>query len=93
MRTIELDAATWRSVGDFYDAILRAIGAPKAHGRSINALIDSMALGGINEVAAPYTIRICNTAVLQNDVMSEMDSLRRELREASREDVSLEIVA
>ena len=58
MRIIELDGTKWKTVVDFYDALLSSIGAPKWHGKSPDALIDSMIWGGINAVEPPYTIRI-----------------------------------
>ena len=58
MRIIELDATKWKTVLDFYDALLAGIGAPKWHGKSPDALIDSMIWGGINAVEPPYTVRI-----------------------------------
>jgi RNAse (barnase) inhibitor barstar len=58
MRWIELDGGSWTTALDFYTALLGALGAPKGHGRNINALIDSMIWGGMNAVEPPYTIRI-----------------------------------
>ena len=46
MRIIELDAAGWRNVLDFYDALLKALGAPAEHGEGVNALVDSVVWGG-----------------------------------------------
>ena len=43
MRIIELDAAKWKTIIDFYDALLASLGAPEWHGKSPDALIDSMA--------------------------------------------------
>jgi RNAse (barnase) inhibitor barstar len=58
MRIIELDATKWKAVLDFYDTLLAAIGAPKWHGKSLDALVDSMIWGGINAVEPPYTVQI-----------------------------------
>jgi hypothetical protein len=58
VRTIELDATKWKTALDFYDALLTGIGAPEWHGKSPDALIDSMIWGGINAVEPPYTVRI-----------------------------------
>jgi hypothetical protein len=48
MRIIELDATKWETVLDFYYALLAAVEAPKGHGKSPDALIDSMIWGGMN---------------------------------------------
>ena len=50
MRRIELDAKSWMKILDFYQDLLKALGAPEWHGRNLNALIDSMIWGGINEL-------------------------------------------
>jgi RNAse (barnase) inhibitor barstar len=48
MRIIKLDARQWKTPLDFYDALLSALEAPEWHGRSINALIDSLWFGEIS---------------------------------------------
>lgn len=85
MRSIELNAATWKTAHDFYDALLVAIGAPEGHGRNMNALIDSMVWGGINAVKPPYTVRIRGVAVLPNEVREEIELLKRYLAEGRKE--------
>jgi hypothetical protein len=101
MRTIELDAAVWKTALDFYDALLAALGAPMWHGRNINALIDSMIWGGINEVAPPYTIRVLHLGRSPKDVTEEVELAKHALAEARVEyrgrrgrdvDVRLEII-
>jgi len=79
MRVIELDATQWKSVGDFYDALLVAIEAPKEHGRNLNALVDSMIWGGINALEPPYTIRISGAAMLPKDVRDEIGMAKQDL--------------
>lgn len=53
MRVIELNAMKWKTVIDFYDALLAAIGAPAWHSKSPDALIDSMVWGGMNAAEPP----------------------------------------
>jgi RNAse (barnase) inhibitor barstar len=55
---IELNGSGWQTPLDFYDALLAALSAPHWHGRSLDALLDSMIGGGINAVEAPYTVTI-----------------------------------
>ena len=60
MKRIELDGSAWLTANDFYSALLVEIGAPDWHGRSIAALIDSMIIGDINAVEAPYSVVVRN---------------------------------
>jgi hypothetical protein len=39
-----------------YAAFFKAVGAPSWHGKSFNALNDSIAGGNINEVEVPYSV-------------------------------------
>ena len=96
MRTITIDATSWKTVLDFYDALLPAIGAPPGHGTSIDAFLDSMIWGGMNSVEPPYTVRIEGTASLPEEVRNEIELLKRELAEArayvlEREDRQAEV--
>jgi RNAse (barnase) inhibitor barstar len=72
MNFIDLDAHQWKTALDFYEALLSALGAPRWHGRNINALIDSMIYGGINEIEPPLTIRITGTENLPADARDEL---------------------
>ena len=85
MHIIELDAARWKKVLDFYDALLAAVGAPKGHGRSVDGLIDSMIWGGMNAIDPPYTVRILDADKLPKDVREEIELVKRELAEARTE--------
>lgn len=68
MRIIELDATKWKTMLDFYNALLPAIGAPRGHGMSPDALVDSMIWGGMNAVEPPYTIRIAHLLTAPKEV-------------------------
>jgi hypothetical protein len=101
MRIIELDAGNWTTVIDFCEALLAALGAPEWHGESIDALIDSMIWGGINDVEPPYTVRICSVRNLPKDVLEYIEQLKSSLARARAEfnqqrghdvDVQLDIV-
>jgi RNAse (barnase) inhibitor barstar len=85
MRDIELDATNWTTAQDFYNALLSKIGAPKFHGRNINALVDSMIWGGINKVDPPYTVRIRGVAQLSKDVRDHVELAENALRQARAE--------
>lgn len=72
MRTIELDATKWKTVLDFYKALLAAIGAPAWHGISPDALVDSMVWGGINAVDPPYIVRISGLSAVPQELRDEV---------------------
>jgi hypothetical protein len=82
MRIIELDAANWKTVIDFYHALLAAIGAPAWHGMSPDALIDSMIWGGINTVEPPYTVRISSLPTAPKEVRDHVELVKDDLVEA-----------
>jgi RNAse (barnase) inhibitor barstar len=79
MREIDLDAKNWKTVSDFYAALLPELGAPEWHGENVNALIDSMIWGGINEIEPPYRIVIRNAGHLPKDVATEIDWTKEDL--------------
>ncbi len=99
MRIIDLDGTRWREVMDFYRAILPAIGAPRWHGESVNALVDSMIWGRINAVDPPYKVRIRGTARMPKTVLNEVEQaeqiVRRQRRDHLRwhkKDVEVELI-
>lgn len=57
-KKIKLDARDWKVADDVYESFLTAVGAPRWHGRNLDALNDSIANGCINSVEIPYTIVI-----------------------------------
>ncbi len=86
MQTIDLDAANWSSVLDFYNALLAALKAPDWHGRSVAALVDTMIWHDeINAVKPPYVVVISNAARLNPDVRAEIDDIAQILRGARAE--------
>ena len=86
MRSIELDAANWESVLEFYDALLAALGAPHWHGRSIDALADTMIWSDeTNAVKPPYVVKIVNSAMASSEVRDELYVVRDWLTKSRRE--------
>jgi Barstar (barnase inhibitor) len=85
MRTIVLDASKWKSVPDFYGALLSAVGAPGWHGRNVNAVVDSMIWGGINTLEPPYTVKVVGTSALPIVVLEQVELARTALSEAREE--------
>ena len=82
MRVIELNGENWRTILDFANALLRSLGAPDRHGASIDAMIDSMIWGEINDVKPPYAVRLVNTAGLPKEVREYLETLRGALMDA-----------
>ena len=80
-KLIKLDAANWKNALDFYNALLLALGAPEWHGRNINALMDSMIWGEINDVEPPYKVQIYSTKNLPADVTQELKWVEESLAE------------
>jgi hypothetical protein len=55
---LSLDCGSWSTVSDAYSALFSAPGAPSWHGRSLDALNDSLGADGINQLEAPFRIEI-----------------------------------
>ena len=86
MRTIELNAANWKTLSDFYNALLAALGAPENHGHNANALLDLMIwTDRINAAKPPYSVRITGTADLPNEVKAEITLVERAIKIARAE--------
>jgi hypothetical protein len=94
---IELDAQHWKSFRDYADALRAALGSPEGHGSSVDAFIDSMVYGGMNEVNPPYTIIIKNTKGLSQEILAEIEALKNSLPKPGAEsnagaDIFFEII-
>jgi RNAse (barnase) inhibitor barstar len=80
-KELALDASGWslRSawfwLEDFYSAFFHAVGSPEWHGRNFDALNDSIASGGINEIEVPYEIVIHNARNENEMVRAVLDEL------------------
>ena len=75
MKYINLDAANWSDVGDFFNDIKKNLRSPDWHGSSIDALIDSIIFGGINEVEPPYQITITNISNINIDLLHKLNCI------------------
>jgi hypothetical protein len=60
VKELALNGAEWAARDDVYSSFFRAVGAPAWHGRSFNALRDSIETRQINEVEVPYLVVIRN---------------------------------
>lgn len=79
-----LDAKGWKSTLDFYDALFVVIGAPKWHGCSPDALVDSMIWGGINDSEPPITILIERLSDAPKEVREHVQLVADDLRSARK---------
>ncbi len=83
MKTIELDASGWQSEDDFYQAFLSSVGAPQWHGHNLDALVDTIRGGDINEINTPYSVVITNVSRAGEDagrIISKFADLAADLR-------------
>jgi RNAse (barnase) inhibitor barstar len=82
VQELEVDATGWKTRDDVYDAFFKAVGAPDWHGRSFDALNDSIGTGRINKVEVPYQIVVRNSRGMSrgaSDFLREFASLIAEL--------------
>jgi len=84
MRQIILDGSAMSSLEDLYEALIVALGGPDWHGRNLNAFIDSMATGDINQVEPPYEVLVVNAGDRPR-VREAVELLSSVLREARAE--------
>jgi hypothetical protein len=82
---IDLDAARWERELDFYDALLGALGAPEWHGKNVNAVIDSVICGGINQVMPPFVVRFHGTRRAPDHVLREINFVTEQISRARGE--------
>jgi RNAse (barnase) inhibitor barstar len=67
-REIMIDATEFKSIMDFIDALKAALKSPAWHGASVDAFIDSIVYGSINEIEPPFKIIAINTNHLASDL-------------------------
>ena len=87
-----MDAATWNSKDDVYDAFFNVVGAPSWHGRNFDALNDSIANGQINEVEVPYRLVIVNFDLIGAGAKKMASDFVALVREIAARGVPIEIV-
>jgi RNAse (barnase) inhibitor barstar len=84
MKLISLDASAWRTPDDFYSALFPALGAPAWHGRSLDALDDSL-YGGINDLEPPFRVLVSGTADLPPEIQRFLARVTETFVEAKKE--------
>jgi hypothetical protein len=81
VEAVELPAADWSVVDDFYTAYFADVGAPEWHRRNLDAVWDSLTGGGINNRNPPFRICISGTARMPCDareILSRFDAVVQE---------------
>jgi len=91
MRELILDASEWRTKDDVYDAFFAAVGAPKWHGRNLDALNDSIGTGQINDIEVPYRVVITNYGKISGAALRMTDLLAELLQELGARGVPVEV--
>ncbi|HEX7920640.1 MAG TPA: barstar family protein [Bradyrhizobium sp.] len=82
MLVIELDATRWQSFQDFNNALKAALGSREGHGNGVDAWIDSIIYGGMNEVEAPYVVWITGTERCDATLKEELETFSEAISEA-----------
>jgi RNAse (barnase) inhibitor barstar len=90
-REILLDGAHWRTQDDFYDAFFLAVGSPTSHGRSLEALADSVCGGQVNDVDIPYTLVIRGYDRMQESARRFVNRVCRILLELQAEGCDIDV--
>ncbi len=85
MKLFEFDASRWTNILELYAAMFDSLEAPRWHGHSINALIDSMVYGDINGIEPPYTLRFTNVGSASEDVQEHLLQIVLYIGEAVQE--------
>lgn len=92
MNEIVLSGTDWKNCGDFWDAFLAAVGAPKWHGRNLDALSDSIGRGSINAIEAPYRIVIRDVDDLPMSVSFLLCQISKLFDELRTEGILVELI-
>ena len=87
MRAIDLDGSGWRTVVEFVGALKFALRSPDWHGSSINAFVDSMVWGEINDLEPPYLVRVHSLPVDSKEIREYIQDLPDALVWARQEHV------
>lgn len=91
MKEIVLQGAHWQTRNDFYEAFLRAVGAPAWHGRNLDALYDSIGSGDINEVEVPYSVRITGSSAMSSEAQEMVKLFKSVVKQLRDEGVDVSV--
>lgn len=88
---ITLDASAWAKPSDFYTAWITAVGGPKWHGHSLDALIDGLR-GGINRIDPPLTLTLANASAAAKQMPQLFQGLDRVFQDARSEGLTVRLI-
>jgi RNAse (barnase) inhibitor barstar len=94
VKVISLDASEWRSPDDFYSALLPQLGAPAWHGRNLDALDDSLGVGGINNLEPPFRVEVGGADELPEPMrhfLSEVERMFAAVRAETHKDIKFQL--
>ena len=92
MKEILLTGSSWKNAQDFYDAFFKAVGAPKWHGRNLDALNDSIGHGDINQIEVPYVIRITGLGSMSPKTRQFLESFGTLIDNMKKEGIEVELI-
>lgn len=91
MNVIEVHAAQWKSVADFYRAIGRAQfehdGRAVPNVTNVNALLELLVWDVCEPGSPPFTIKVIGTSDLTHEIRLEIDLVQRLLADSRMESV------
>lgn len=87
---IDIDVNNCSTIVQFIDKLLLKLGAPQGHGKSVDALIDSMIYGEMNAIEAPYTVRIHNLETATPELRRDLNILSKYIIDAGDERLNSE---
>ncbi len=88
---IVIDWSVVHSEDEFYAQVLPQVGAPAWHGNNLDALADSIAVGGINRVEPPYRIEVIGTARVHPGLRAFSQDVASVLRDAAERRPGIEL--
>jgi RNAse (barnase) inhibitor barstar len=91
MRELVMDASEWKTVDDLFRSFFRVVEAPSWHGRSFNALRDSIGAGQINIIEVPYRLVFSNYDKIHPAVKEQAEHFIDVIHELAGQGVPVEI--
>ncbi len=92
MLDIVLEGSCWKDDADVHDALLPALGVPEGHGRTLDALNDTIGGDDINAVRLPYRIHIRGFDRMGADARTMVERFRELITDLAAEGTPVAIV-
>ena len=91
MKELVLDATSWNTSDDVYEAFFKAAGAPAWHGKNLDALNDSIGTGNINAIEPPYRLLIENYDLMGPEAKKMTDKFVHLVNELGQQGCAVEV--